>query len=201
MLLNSNHSDNSLVKRVKEANDEGALSELISRHSGICHSIYHKYFSGNVGSDALDVKGNKDYLIYEAAKSFNPALGTKFSTWLGNIVTYACLNACARKKKYVPIEDNLLSMLVETEGIKYTQYDENHRDTINYIRDIIEMSGEDKAKEVIEMRYLSGDRKPKTFKNIADHFGVSTQTVVNWHDKFIHFLKNKLTSEETCDRI
>lgn len=201
MLLTSNYSDSILAQKVKETNDEEALGELICRHSGICYSIYNKYFYKNSGADAIDVKDNKDSLIYEAAKSYNPEFGAKFSTWLGNIVTYACLNACTKKKKYVPVEDNVLAHLLETEGVKHSTYDAKHADTINYIREILEMSGEDRAKEVIEMRYLSGDRKPKTFKNIADHFGVSTQTVVNWHDKFIVFLKNKLTSNETCDKM
>jgi DNA-directed RNA polymerase specialized sigma subunit len=49
------------------------------------------------------------------------------------------------------------------------------------------------------MRYLSNTQKVKTFKEIADHFGVSTQTVVNWHDKFLEFLRNKLKSDTILD--
>ena len=64
-----------------------------------------------------------------------------------------------------------------------------------------ETSSDETSKEVIKMRYFSEGKKVKTFKEIADHFGVSTQTVVNWHDKFLTFLKNKLKSESSLDII
>lgn len=198
-MLDSNINDAELSMRVKNDNDENALAMLIDRHSGICYRIYSKYFQNNHSARAKDVESEKDSLIYHAAKTYNPDCGAKFSTWLGNIITYACLNACSYKKREVAVDDQVLNFLADSNHSYESAPVDRDAELLKHIRELVELSGDDVSKEVIKMRYLSGDRKVKTFKEIAEHFGVSTQTVVNWHDKFIAFLKNKLRSDNTLD--
>lgn len=200
-MLNSNIDDASLVKLVKDNADSNALNLLITRHSGICYKIYNKYFYKNNSTFAKDIEEQKDSLIYHAAKTFNPECGTKFSTWLGNVITYACLNACNFSKKEINLDEDITKYLSDTHNIEQSSIIKKDKELLQYIEDIIDMSSDETAKEVIKMRYLSNGDKVKTFKEIADHFGVSTQTVVNWHDKFITFLKNKLKSESSLDII
>lgn len=192
-------TDADLADLVKNNANQEALSALIDRHSGICYKIYNKYFHNNTSTIAKDIEEEKDLLIYQAAKTFNPSFGTKFSTWLGNIVTYACLNACNEYKKEMTLESDVLKYLTDQHSNQEMSFIEKNNDIMSYIKNIIEMSNDQTAKEVIKMRYLSEGSKVKTFKEIADHFGVSTQTVVNWHDKFIGFLKNKLKSDSNID--
>lgn len=192
-------TDTKLALLVKNNADEDALNKLIDRHSGICYKIYNKYFQNNTSSIAKDVEDDKDALIYHAAKTFNPEIGAKFSTWLGNIITYACLNACNEYKKEIAFEGDIFKYIADTESNNKISSLSKDKELLSYIKDIIDMSNDKTAKEVIKMRYFTENNKVKTFKEIADHFGVSTQTVVNWHDKFILFLKNKLKSESNFD--
>jgi RNA polymerase sigma factor (sigma-70 family) len=198
-MKNTNIDDLSLVEKVKNEADSDALNLLISRHSGICYKIYNKYFYNNNSIIAKDIEEQKDSLIYQAAKTFNPECGTKFSTWLGNVITYACLNACNSSKKEICMDDNIFNYITDHCLSDQLLQIEKDKELLQYIEDIINMSSDETAKEVIKMRYLSNEKKVKTFKEIANHFGVSTQTVVNWHDKFIDFLRNKLKSEATLD--
>lgn len=191
--------DNDLADMVKNNANQEALSILIDRHSGICYKIYNKYFQNNTSTIAKDIEEQKDLFIYQAAKSFNPSFGAKFSTWLGNIVTYACLNACNEYKKEMVMDGDVLKYLADQQSNEEASYIAKDNDILSYIKEIIDMSSDDMAKEVIKMRYFTDGNKVKTFKEIADHFGVSTQTVVNWHDKFINLLKNKLKSESNVD--
>jgi RNA polymerase sigma factor (sigma-70 family) len=190
--------DPELAMLVKNEADNDALSTLISRHSGICYKIYNKYLQSNTTTSALDVADQKDSLIYQAAKTYDPNHGTKFSTWLGNIVTYACLNVCSEKRREIPVDSQIIQKLSESSSIGATDMNTDG-ELFDYIKKIIDMCADDAEKEVVKLRYLSGDRKVKTFKEIAETLGVSTQTVVNWHDKFINFLKNKLQSKDIFD--
>ena len=192
-------TDADLASLVKNDANQEALNILINRHSGICYKIYNKYFHNNTSTIAKDIEEEKDLLIYQAAKTFNPSFGAKFSTWLGNVVTYACLNACNEYKKELTLESDIFKYLTDQNSNQEISFIEKNNDIISYIKNVIEMSNDQAAKEVIKMRYLSNGKKVKTFKEIADHFGVSTQTIVNWHDKFITFLKNKLKSDSNID--
>lgn len=191
-------NDTDLVNLVKDDNDSDALSVLISRHSGICNKIYNKYFCNNTMSLFKDIQEQKELLIYQAVKTFDDSKGAKFSTWLGHIVTYTCLNACNSAKKEFVVEDTVLDYLSNITD-QDTNINNKKNEILDYISDVMSKYGDDTAKEVIKMRYLSGSDKVTTFKEIADHFGVSTQTIVNWHDKFIDFLRNKLKSDTTLD--
>lgn len=199
--MQSDITDAELIFKVKEHNSSDALNVLIDRHSGICHKIYHKYFSGNKTMTAEDVRAEKDSLIYQAATSWNPDFGTKFSTWLGNVVTYACLNACTGKKREIAVDDEVLNHLIDEKTNEFNSLIRKDKELIEYIEQILEQSNDEVAKQVIKMRYLSNTDKPMTFKQIAKHFNVSTQTVVNWHDKFIDLLRKKLLSGANFDTI
>ena len=200
-MIQDNTTDSNLAEMVKEYANQDALSILIDRHSGICYKIYNKYFQNNTTTLAKDIEEQKDLLIYQAAKTYNPSFGAKFSTWLGNVVTYACLNACNDHKKEMTMEADALRYFTDQHFAQESSYISKDEEILSYIKNIIDMSSDETSKEVIKMRYFSEGKKVKTFKEIADHFGVSTQTVVNWHDKFLTFLKNKLKSQSSLDII
>jgi len=49
------------------------------------------------------------------------------------------------------------------------------------------------------MRYFSKDGKKKTWKEIAKKLGVSSQTVINIHNKAKRILRNKFKSKNNFD--
>ena len=194
-------TDLDLIGKVKELNCSDSLSELINRHSGICYGIYNKYFQTSQTIDSQEVKEHKNFLIFKAAQSFDPTKGAKFSTWLGNLVTYACLNVCSSKTKMLNVDESTLNFLIDSKSNESFDIESQDRETLDYICDIIEQSNDENAKKVVKMRYFAGGKKPKSFKSISDKLGVSVQTAINWHDKFIELLRNKLTGSTICDII
>ena len=79
-------TDNHLVNQIKLSQCNSSLSELINRHSGICVTICQRYSQvlSIEGVSLNELKDNKDYVIYQAALSYNNSKNIKFSSWLGN---------------------------------------------------------------------------------------------------------------------
>ena len=103
-----------LVKRVKRKKCDDSLKELINRHSPLCFDIYKKYSAAMQSSGVClaDIYGEKDYIVYKSAMSFDPDRKTKFSTWLGNQVRYYCLNLI-NGNKHVCVGDQNLDFYVD----------------------------------------------------------------------------------------
>lgn len=193
-----------LIKKIKEESCSDSLSILIDRHSGICHGVYNKFFaSGSSSVDIDEMKAHKDLLIYQAVTTFDENKGTKFSTWLGNLTNYTCLNCCYKKQQYIGYDPETLNFIIDNYNVQEGNENLIMEDDINldYIREIIKTITDKKAKRIIEMRYFSGTKKTVSFKKISDELGISIQTAINWHEKIISLLRKKLTSKTICDNI
>ena len=84
-------TDLALTELIKENNDEEALDELISRHSGIYVDMLKKFgFKCLTHNQVQDIMQDKDYVIYKAALEYD-AEKAKFSTHLANKAKYMCL--------------------------------------------------------------------------------------------------------------
>jgi len=71
----------------------------------------------------------------------------------------------------------------------------------DYIDKILSGFSDNRIKQVYFLRYFSGDKKLTTWNQIAKKLNISTQTAINIHEKARDFLKNKITSKESCDLI
>ena len=81
-------TDSDLTKMIRDENDELALTELISRHSGIYVDMLKKFgFKCLTQNQIQDIMGDKDYVIYKAALEYDPEKA-KFSTHLANKAKY-----------------------------------------------------------------------------------------------------------------
>ena len=63
--------DSVLANEVKEKDCQNSLVELIGRHSNLCYNICQKYMPVMHASGIFvdDVLNDKDYIIYQSAKS------------------------------------------------------------------------------------------------------------------------------------
>ena len=82
-----------LISLAKEG-DSNSIKQLIDMHSGIYVSTCKKYTNNTKSTGTLKdyIDSSKDYVIYNSAKTYNPDMGSKFSTWLSNQTRYFCLN-------------------------------------------------------------------------------------------------------------
>tara|TARA_Y100000593_G_C4160518_1_gene261791 strand:+ start:82 stop:678 length:597 start_codon:yes stop_codon:yes gene_type:complete len=194
------NDDAKLVRNIQENQCDESLKTLISRHTPLCYNILQKFYPvlSKNGFSKDDVFNDKDYLIYKSAMLFKIHKKTKFSTWIGNYTRYHCLNLLNSKKGQVLIstEDesvkNLLNKKTEDQNTEGSNTEEFVSFILNELHD-------KRVQKIYMMRYFSKDGKKKTWKEIARELGVSSQTVINIHNKAKKILKNKLKSKNNFD--
>jgi len=191
--------DNTLVKNVKEKNDEEALKMLIDRHSALCNSLYKKYSSSMINSGVYlqDIVDQKDYIVYKSAMSFDPCKNSKFSTWLYNQVRYQCLNCMNENSRYLTLETDKLNYIIE----KQTPSQKEYKNINEYIFNIIDSCSDKRVEKIFKMRYLNGSNKKMPWNKIGKKLNISTQTAINIHNKAIKLLKTKVESKNCFDKI
>jgi len=189
-----NEDELSIINKAK-AGDEKSIKYLIDAHSGVCVNMYKKYLSPNLTSQFVqdDIVNSKNYIIYNSIKSYDPSHGSKFSTWLANQVRFYCLNCINKNKKNQFIEaENLENLSEDNEPTVNFLENIKNNEFVGELKSIVESFPDPKIKQMIKLKYFSGDCKPKTFTDVAKEMGVTVQTTINWHDKFIKSARKKI---------
>jgi DNA-directed RNA polymerase sigma subunit (sigma70/sigma32) len=195
--------DEELVLSLNEHHDEPALKELIDRHSGICIDVCNKYGAHPMamGANTDELMKSKDYVIYQAAQSFDPTRGAKFSTWVGHQMRFYCLNTINKSQRNLLLEEETLHYLIDknAEENASSRLDGEKEEVLEFIKNILSQLNDQNIKHVVQERYFNSERRLKTFTEIAKDRKTTVQTVINWHNKFLQIVKNKLTSQEISD--
>ena len=190
-------TDSDLTKMIRDENDELALTELISRHSGIYVDMLKKFgFKCLTQNQIQDIMGDKDYVIYKAALEYDPEKA-KFSTHLANKAKYMCLNQKTKNKK------NRISS--NFEEIQFFQKDKaltpdescKANDSFSRILNLINKHKDKRLKIIFHERYFCGrGGKLKPWKEVAEKINLSAQGCINLHDRAIKELNNKIDNEK-----
>jgi len=195
--LTEDLTDLALTELIKENNDEKALDELISRHSGIYVDMLKKFgFRCLTHNQVQDIMQDKDYVIYKAALEYD-AEKAKFSTHLANKAKYMCLTQKTKNK------NNRISS--NFEEIQFYQKDKSFtpdkscdiNDSFNRILNLINKHKDKRLKIIFHERYFCGKRgKLKPWKEVARKINLSAQGCINIHDKAIKELSYKIDNEK-----
>ena len=190
-------TDSDLTEKIKESNDVDALSELISRHSGIYVDMLKKFGYRSLTENQIsDIMGDKDYVIYKAALEYDPEKA-KFSTHLANKAKYLCLTQRTKNKK-----NNLIS---NYDDLEFCQKDEtlNPRDqyilndSFGRVLNLIEKHQDKRLKIIFHERYFCGKKgKLKPWKQVAEKVNLSAQGCINIHNRALKDIKNKIKNEK-----
>lgn len=189
--------DLELTRMIKEDQNQEALVELISRHSGIYIHMIKCFGSKSLSQDQVnDLLDEKDYNIYKAAIDFDESK-SKFSTFLANKTKYICLTQKTLNKKknnFVSYDEVDFSQV--SSGIEPDQEclaNENYDRIINML-----LKHEDqRIKTIFYERYFCGEKgKLKPWKQIAEQVNLSTQGCINIHNKTLKEFKNKIKNEK-----
>lgn len=193
----NNLTDSDLTVLIRDDNDEKALDELISRHSGIYVDMLKKFGSNCLTQNQVyDIMSEKDYVIYKAALEYDETRA-KFSTHLANKTKYMCLTQ-KTKNKNNRITNNF-------EEIQFCQKDKastpdescNMSDSFSRIINLINKHKDIRLKTIFHERYFCGTRgKLKPWKEIASILNLSAQGCINIHDKAIKELSQKIDNEK-----
>lgn len=195
--MNSNLTDTALTEKIKETHDGRALSELISRHSGIYVDMLKKFGYKSLSQNQIsDIMGDKDYVIYKAALEYNPEKA-KFSTHLANKTKYLCLTQRTKNKKN--------HLTTNYDDLEFCQKDsalnprDQHlfNDSFARILNLIEKHEDKRLKVIFHERYFGGKQgKLQPWKQVAQKVSLSAQGCINIHNKALKELKNKIKNEK-----
>jgi len=193
----NNLTDSDLTVLIRDDNNEKALDELISRHSGIYADMLKKFGSNCLTRNQVyDIMGEKDYVIYKAALEYDETRA-KFSTHLANKTKYMCLTQKTKNKN-----NRVTSNFDE---VQFCQKDKGHTpdescnisDSFSRIINLIEKHKDIRLKTIFNERYFCGERgKLKPWKEVADILDLSAQGCINIHDKAILELSQKIDNEK-----
>ena len=185
--------DIDLIKRVQSNSDGDSLKKLINKHSGIYINMVNKYIPENFDFfQKEDVLEEKDFCIYNAVMNFDENKNTKFSTYVGNIAKWKCLNIYNKQKKFPklsinnePNEDKFFfeNFTVESDIEKIEK-----EDNIERVFAIVDKSKDERVRKIFKMRY--SDRKKTTpWKKIAKKLDLSIQGCINIHNNYLNQIK------------
>ena len=177
-----------LISNVKKLNDEGSLKELINRHSGIYVDMVNKYIpESQEGIYKQDILEEKNYSIYDAVIKFDENKNTKFSTYLGNLTKWKCLNIYNKNIKF-PQED-IGSTKEESFSCNPEINKMENKENLKKIYKFVEKSKDPRVEKIFKMRY-SGDKKLTPWKKIAKKLDLSIQGCINIHNNYLNKIKN-----------
>ena len=193
--------DIELINKIKNTQCNESLKEIINRHAALCFNIYNKYSRVlKTNGELIDNIGSeKDYIIYKSVLSYDPTRKTKFSTWLGNFTKYYCLNLINSKKKYVPMEDDILNSIREKEAPLPNV--KEGKEIQEFVTNLLNRMKDKRIKKVFTLRYATNFDKKNTWVEIGKRMKVSPQTAMNLHDRGKRIIAKKLVSNNFADSL
>ena len=110
--------------------------------------------------------------------------------------------------KYYCMNKNNTTISMENESIKSIMEKNQvmnstsllNKDNCEYIFNLLDQLKDKRIVEIFKIRYFS-DKKTVSWSKIGRKLKISTQTVINLHNKTLKFLKNKLESTSFQDTI
>lgn len=195
-------TDLQLIQKIKSNNCEQSLLELYSRHQGICNKMLQKYCKVcyDIGVSLEDLNAEKIYVVYKSALSFKSNKNIKFSTWLGNQMRYHCLNTFNKQSKDISMENENIKYITENNQSKQIDNALLNKEKVDLIFNILDQMADSRVKEIFNLRYFS-DRKIQPWNKIGKKMHISTQTVINIHNKALSLLNKKISSDISFDKI
>jgi len=195
-------TDSQLIKNIKKNNCEKSLLELASRHQGICNKMIQKYCKvcSDMGVSISDLNTDKMLVVYKSALSFKFNKKIKFSTWLGNQMRYHCLNTLNKNNKDISMENENIKYLTEKKQSQELNLNTLNQERVELIFNILDQMKDDRIKKIFNLRYFS-DAKLQSWNYIGQKMNVSTQTVINIHNKALTLLNKKISSQISFDKI
>jgi RNA polymerase sigma factor (sigma-70 family) len=184
------NSDIDCIKKVKIAHDGEALQTLVGRHSGIYLEMIHRYMPNDHDNiTKRELISEKDSFIYQCALDFDPNIKIKFSTYIGNMIKWKCMNIhnVSKRRKFEPIND-----VQEVCQQSNLHADIESTELKTLINGVLQGYPDRRAKKIFRLRYVDGQKnKVMPWKKIAKELDMSIQGCINIHNKLIKTIQKK----------
>lgn len=196
-------SDIELIDLVKVHANNEAFLEICRRYENIFYKVCQKYAGALCarGLNPQDIFEEKDFIIFHCVSTFQPDKNVKLGTWIGNYARYLCLNSINAQRFAFSVVDDEIKKLIEESQTSHHYFESvsNLHDDFAYIINLLEQMKDQRIVQIFKLRYLS--QKRMIWSDIAIRLGVSTQTVINLHNKGLALLRKKIRSTNISDKI
>jgi len=177
-----------LVKRIKRNyKSDSALRELSGRHRKLYLSLIRNTLAKNI-SEKRDLEDDYLLFVYKAAKKFNLNKKIKFSSYLGLVIKWKCLNLDAFNVKY---PKNNLDNLKESHIIEHSQRILYDPIVLKTFIEYINLKKDKRIKKLFKLRYFRNKRKPMIWDKVGKELHLSAQGCINIHNQIIKEFTNK----------
>lgn len=185
-------SDRYLIQDIKLNKDNESLLELHNRYCRMYYNTCHKFTNFFAAShiNKNEMLSYSFYMIYDAAYTFNSDKKIKFITWLGSKSKYFFLNHANAENKF----NNFFELKDDENDLDKSQSSASSKTDLNHIEmiNLLDKHPDKRIKEIFKHRYSDSRRKPLTWKEISYQFNLSSQTIINLHNKGLKILRNKI---------
>ena len=139
--------------------------------------------SGVIKDDVLE---DKNFCIYDAAIKFDENKNTKFSTYVGNLARWKCLNIFNKNKKFPHyyVDESFDDKVSCDSGMTEIQ----NKEDIERVFQSINLIKDKRVKKIFKMRYKN-NKKLTPWKKIAKKLDLSIQGCINIHNKHLTEIK------------
>jgi RNA polymerase sigma factor (sigma-70 family) len=180
-----------LLKKIIKNKCGPSFIELRDKHSNLFYSICNKFANR---LDIQEIYKDKDFVFFKAVLSFKIEKKAKFSTWLGNFTRYHCLNYIKSNSKYVNTEESVINHFFDQKSVEDFAPVEEYKNDISRAFDILKKLNDKRIFRIFELRYLRRGAK-LTWKDIAEKFELTPQTIINLHGKGRAAIKKQMDSK------
>jgi len=180
-----------LNKIIKNRCNESFLI-LKKRHEKLFYSVCNKFTNRlNIEEIHRDI----DFVFFKSILSFNLEKKAKYSTWLGNFTRYHCLNYIKKNSKYVSGTEEAITHFFNQKSIEEFEPVEEYKNDISHAFKLLSKMKDKRIHRVFTLRYLN--KGPKlTWKQIAEKFELTPQTIINLHAKGRRLLRQRMKKEK-----
>jgi RNA polymerase sigma factor (sigma-70 family) len=179
---------NKIIK--KRCND--SFLTLKDRHEKLFYSVCNRFVNR---LSLEEVHKDIDFVFFKAIVSFKLDKKAKFSTWLGNYTRYHCLNYIKKNSKYISGKEEVISHFFNKKSVEDFAPVEEFRNDVDHAFEILSGMKDKRIHRVFSLRYLHKGQK-LTWKQIAEKFDLTPQTIINLHAKGRRTLMNKMKKNE-----
>jgi len=175
-------TDYQLINQIKQNNDSAALTELVTRNTGIYVQVVNSYtYVPKVERD--DLIDHRMVNIYNYALDYDPSKNMKVSSYIGKRIGWDCYSKIEREKE--EINDEIFGGGTNTYSADLTQFINTQAGEI-----------EDKRfARIFELRHSLGKKK-LSWKKIAAIIGdLSHEHCRGIYNRNVKFLKNRIKGE------
>jgi DNA-directed RNA polymerase sigma subunit (sigma70/sigma32) len=96
----------------------------------------------------------------------------------------------------IPTEEEIINHHLNKENYITESNNKSVKENVEYVFNILDQIKDKRVERVFSQRYFINPNKKSSWASIAKNLGVTTQTVINLHNKGMKILRKKMNSKD-----